>query len=532
MELTTDIWHDLLVGPGHITEANFKTAVLEATAARPLPEILLDKGLIADDQLGQIVAGHLGFPFVRLTQATILPEVLHIVPEVVATRQQVIAFSKDKTGLKVALVDPTNKEELEFIAKKSGDQVTAYYATPRDVAGALRRYEKDIQKSFSELLTEEVTAAGQGPAGEVPLAKIVDLISEYAYANKASDIHIEPRAKDSLVRFRIDGVLHDILNIPKNLHDQVVTRIKVLAKLRTDEHLSAQDGKLQIKIEQDKVDIRVSIVPIVAGEKIVMRLLSSHTRQLFLTDLGMNAADLAKVKAGFNKPYGMVLATGPTGSGKTSSIYAILTILNTREKNIASIEDPVEYDIEGINQIQVNAKTNLTFAHGLRSILRQDPDIIFVGEIRDKETAGIAVNSAMTGHLVLSTLHTNNAATTLPRLIDMEIEPFLIASTVNTIIAQRLVRKICEQCRTSVKVTESVLAKTVSLPLIKKYLGSKKELRLYQGKGCAVCHQTGYVAVVEAGVAGDLARGHHHRTWRDLSELVHLEPRLHGRVFH
>ncbi len=492
MDISNDKLKELLVVPGHISAGDFKLAVLEVSTTRNISDVLLDKGLIADKQLGQIIADYLCVPFVDLAQTSVVPEILRIIPEVVAKKQQIISFAKDTDGLKIATSNPVNTEEIKFIEKKSGEHVLVYYSTPRDIAQALRLYAKDIQKTFDELLSEQVETANKGIGGEVPLIKMVDLFFEYAYTSKASDIHIEPRNKSFLVRFRIDGVLHDILELPKNLYDQVVSRIKVLAKLRTDEHLSAQDGKLRIKIEQEDVDVRVSIVPIVAGEKIVMRLLSSHSRQLFLTDLGMSEADLEKVKAGFKKPYGMILATGPTGSGKTSSIYAILTILNTREKNIASIEDPVEYDIEAVNQIQVNEKTNLTFADGLRSILRQDPDIIFVGEIRDKETAGIAVNSATTGHLVLSTLHTNDAATTLPRLIDMEVEPFLIASTVNTIVAQRLVRKICERCRISENISLLDLSKTLSPVLIKKYFGNKQNFRLYRGKGCKVCHETGY----------------------------------------
>ena len=493
MAFTAEQLKSLLVGPGHIAEAAFNEAAdFAANTKQSLTDILLDKGLIADSQLGEVLANYLEVPFTILARAAIPSDILGIIPEVVAKKQQIIAFEKDKTGLKVATSDPTNKEALAFIAKKGGDPLVVYYATPRDIAEALRRYEKDIQKTFNELLGEQVTAVGKGSTYEVPIARLVELLMEYAYTNKASDIHIEPRTKDSLVRFRIDGVLHDILPIPKKLHEQIVTRIKVLAKLRTDEHLSAQDGKLQFKIEHEDLDVRVSLVPIVAGEKVVMRLLSSHARQLFLPDLGLDPDDLAKVQNAFKKPYGMVLSTGPTGCGKTSTIYAIVTILNTRDKNIASIEDPVEYEIEGVNQIQVNAKTNLTFAAGLRSILRQDPNVIFVGEIRDKETASIAVNSAMTGHLVLSTLHTNNAATALPRLIDMDIEPFLIASTVNVIIAQRLVRTICSKCRESAAVTPRDLSKSLPAALVKKYFGAKKQIRLYQGKGCAACHNSGY----------------------------------------
>jgi type II secretory ATPase GspE/PulE/Tfp pilus assembly ATPase PilB-like protein len=331
--------------------------------------------------------------------------------------------------------------------------------------------------------------------GEVPAIEIVDLLVEYAQNNRASDIHLEPRKKDAIVRFRTDGVLEDVLVLPLPVFEQMVTRIKVASKLRTDEHLSAQDGKMQVTVPGEELDIRVSVVPIIHGEKVVLRLLSAKTRQFGLVDLGFAERDLEKVKAGFDKSFGMVLVTGPTGSGKTTSIYAILKILNTREKNIATIEDPVEYDIEGINQIQVNSMTNLTFASGLRSILRQDPNVIFVGEIRDEETAGIAVNAAMTGHLVLSTLHTNDAATTLPRLMDMKIEPYLVASTVNVISAQRLVRKICEKCKVSVDVPMEVLEKDLSKEMITKMFGKGKKtsVRLYKGKGCEVCHDSGYV---------------------------------------
>jgi type II secretory ATPase GspE/PulE/Tfp pilus assembly ATPase PilB-like protein len=353
-------------------------------------------------------------------------------------------------------------------------------------------YQNKLQQTFEELLEGHVDEAGNSTSS-APVAKIVDTLIQYAQKNKSSDIHVEPESEQSLVRFRIDGILHDVLSLPKDLHDQVVSRIKVLAKLRTDEHLSAQDGKLRLTLELENLDIRVSIVPVVEGEKVVMRLLSSRSRRFSLQDLGMRQEDLDKVEKAYAAPTGMVLSTGPTGSGKTTSIYAILKLLNTRDVNISTIEDPVEYDIAGVNQIQVNPKTNLTFADGLRSILRQDPDIIFVGEIRDKETAGIATNSAMTGHLVLSTLHTNNAVTTLPRLVDMGIEPFLVASTVNVIVAQRLVRRICEKCR----ISKSIKLKDIHLEtppkMLQKYFGKGKEIRMYEGKGCDVCHHTGYV---------------------------------------
>ena len=316
-----------------------------------------------------------------------------------------------------------------------------------------------------------------------------------AYDEKASDIHIEPKENYTLVRFRVDGILFDSLQIPIQLHNRVVTRIKVLSNLRTDQHLSAQDGKMQLSLKEENLNLRVSILPVAEGEKIVLRLLSSRARSFTLADLGINDKDLEKLTKAFSKPNGMILSTGPTGSGKTTSIYAILKVIINREKNITSIEDPIEYKIQGANQVQVNTKTDLTFANGLRSILRQDPDYIFVGEIRDNETAAIAVNAALTGHLVFSTLHTNDAPSAVARLIDMEVEPFLVASTVNVVIGQRLVRKICPECRYSFTVTkEELLADFLSEDIDKHYVpvGDKKEIRLYKGKGCPHCHFSGY----------------------------------------
>lgn len=457
-----------------------------------LGEVLLKKEMITDENLGKVISDIIKVPFVSLAKEAISDDLLLIVPEILARKKKVIAFGKDNSGLKLAMADPTDKELTEFIAKKTGERVNAYYATDRDIENSIRFYQKEMQKTFNELLAEQVEEAGKSQEAEAPISKIVDLLVEYAYQNRASDIHIEPEEKQSLVRFRMDGILHDVLTLPHELHNQIVSRIKVLSKLRTDEHMAAQDGKMQAKLEAENLDIRVSVIPIVDGEKVVLRLLSSRSRQFSLNDLGMSDVDIKKVKGGFGKPFGMVLSTGPTGSGKTTTIYSILKIINSREKNIATIEDPVEYEIEGINQIQVNPKTNLTFADGLRSILRQDPDVVFVGEIRDFETAGIAVNAAMTGHLVLSTLHTNNASTSLPRLIDMKVEPFLVASTVNVIIGQRLIRRICEKCRYSTVVKADYLGKLFPKVIVDKLMAKETELRIYQGKGCPVCHGTGY----------------------------------------
>ena len=488
--MTNDQLQKLLLDGQILDEVSLKKARTVATKKKSsLYDALIELDLISDDNLGKVIADNLDLPFISLSQQSIPLEILHILPEAVAEKMQTIVYSQDKSGLKVATSSPGNEDFLAMLAKKVNLKILTYFATPRDIKNGLNLYKVELQKKFDNLLAEKVNM-------DAPIEGIVDTLVEYGYKSNASDIHIEPEEESSLVRFRIDGILHDELKIPKELHDQIVTRIKVQSDLRTDEHLSAQDGKLQMKLEEEELDVRVSIVPVVGGEKVVLRLLTSHYRQFGLTDLGMSEAALERVKTGFEKPYGLILSTGPTGSGKTTSIYAILKILNTREKNIATIEDPVEYEIDGINQIQVNPKTNLTFAEGLRSILRQDPDIIYVGEIRDEETAGIAINSAMTGHLVLSTLHTNDAATALPRLIDMQIEPFLVASCINIIIGQRLVRKICDRCKVSYIEDPVTFTKHFRPELVKKYFPEGKEIRVYKGKGCNVCHLTGYVGRV------------------------------------
>lgn len=454
-----------------------------------LADSLIENNLVSDENLGLLISDYLKLPFIVLTKTAIAPEVFRIVPERIARKHKIIAFARTKEGIKIALADPRNTELLQLISKKTGERIYPYLATIRDINNTFQIYRRDLQKTFDELIQKETRGK---TTEEIPITKIVDLLINYSYQDKASDIHIEPQETNSLVRFRLDGILHDVLTLPKEIHDRIISRIKVLSRLRTDEHLSAQDGKMRMKLEEETLDIRVSIIPIVDGEKAVLRLLSSKSRQYSLIDLGMGTGDLDKVTKAFNRSYGMILSTGPTGSGKSTTIYAILKIINTREKNITTIEDPVEYKIKGVNQIQVNPKTNLSFAAGLRSILRQDPNIIFVGEIRDIETAGIAVNAALTGHLVLSTLHTNDAATALPRLTDMKVEPFLVASTVNIIVAQRLVRKICDMCRTSIDISINDLMKNIPAEIVKKHFGQKKDLRIYRGNGCKVCHFTGY----------------------------------------
>ena len=494
MLITDDQLKELVLKTGLVTEAGFEQLKEFAKNSNiGVSDALIEKDIITDENLGVLISDFLHIPFIVLSKLSIPEDVFHIIPERVARKQKIIPFARDADGIKLAMVDPTNIEPQQAIAKKTGLRVFTYLTTERDVDNVLRLYKKNLQKSFEQLLQKELGSVDLTKlSNDAPIEKIVTLLIEFAYQDKSSDVHIEPQEKLSLIRFRIDGVLHDVLVIPKVFHDRIVSRIKILSSLRTDEHLSPQDGKMRIALEEEELDIRVSILPIADGEKVVLRLLASKFRQFSLIDLGMNEKDLAKVNAAYNKSFGMVLSTGPTGSGKTTSIYSILKILNTREKNITTIEDPVEYRLKGVNQIHVNAKTDLTFANGLRSILRQDPNIVFVGEIRDSETAGIAVNAALTGHLVLSTLHTNDAATTLPRLIDMKVEPFLVASTVSVIIAQRLIRKICDMCKASYDIKRSDLVKNLPEEILKKHFADKEIIRGYQGKGCKICHQTGY----------------------------------------
>ena len=452
-------------------------------------EAIIQLNFISDEQLGITIANHLKIPFISLAKISIPEAVFHIVPEKIARKQKAIAFARDANGIKLAMADPSNKEIIEMVARKTQSKVLPHLASERDIMNTFYIFKKDLQKSFSKLIEKSVKNNGH----DMPVSKIVDLILETAFYDKVSDIHIEPQEEYALARYRIDGILHDVIKYPRDLNERILTRIKVLSRLRTDEHMSPQDGKMRFEIEDSFIDLRVSIIPIANGEKAVLRLLSAHNKNITLTDLGMSDNDLEKVNRAYTKSYGMVLSTGPTGSGKSTSIYAILKNLNTRAKNITTIEDPIEYRIQGVNQIQVNPKTKLTFASGLRSILRQDPNIIFVGEIRDSETAGIAVNAALTGHLVVSTLHTNDAATALPRLMDMKIEPFLVASTVNIIIAQRLVRKICEMCKTTINTTHEELRKNLPSEMVKKHFGAKSIINIYKGSGCPVCHSTGFI---------------------------------------
>lgn len=476
-----------------ITSAKFSSALKKAKKNKELIEdILIEDQMIDKKGLGELIAKEFDVPFADLNRNTIKKQVLTIIPEVTARKQFIIAFDKTLDGLKVAFNDPSDIQLQHFLEKKSGEKIIPYYALKTDIKNAFKLYKDKDQKDFSSIIVNYLDKAKQGGEKKLPIIKIVEAILNYAYDNRTSDIHIEPYEKETIIRFRIDGILHDVLSLPRKYHSEIVSRLKIMSKLRTDEHMSAQDGKLQIVLADETLDVRVSILPVIGGEKVVMRLLSKKLRAFNLENLGFNEQDLKKVQKAIKRPWGMILATGATGSGKTTTMYAVLKKLNKSSVNVQTIEDPVEYDIERVNQIQVNRASNLTFAKGLRSILRQDPDIIMVGEIRDDETAQIGVNAAMTGHLVLSTLHTNDAATTLPRLLDMNVKPYLIASTVIIAIGQRLVRKLCPDCTKEYTLSAAEFKKIVPENIAKKYIKNKKSIKLFKGDGCNSCFGTGY----------------------------------------
>ncbi len=492
MQITDQELRESIVREGIITpEQLIEVDELTKSTDISLYEALLEKQIVTDEKIGDIIARTTQTPFVDLATINIPDNLLHIVPERVAKKKRCLVFDRNKDSVKIAMENPQDKQTADLIRIKTGVSVVVYYATPRSINKALEVYKIDIKKALEDF-SDEGLEDENNEDEEAPISQLVDILFEHAYREKASDIHMEPQDDQGVVRYRVDGILHDIATFPKTVHERIISRLKVLAKLRTDEHYSTQDGKIRANINGLMVDIRLSILPIVDGEKAVMRILSTHGRPLTLTDLGMRPSDLHRVKTAYEKSFGLILSTGPTGAGKSTSIYSILRVLNIREKNITTIEDPVEYRLKGVNQINVNPKTNLTFAAGLRSILRQDPNIVFVGEIRDSETANIAVNAALTGHLVLSTLHTNDAATAMVRLTEMKVEPFLVASTVNVIIAQRLVRKTCNNCRVSRLIeTEQIISCFGDL-IARKHIKDSPKVEVFNGEGCKLCGNTGY----------------------------------------
>lgn len=468
----------------------------------PEEQILLEKYRIPQEKLLQAKAKVWGVPYIDLSQKGISPEVLNLIPEPVARRYTVIPFEVDikKDILKVAMADPLDFQVIEFLEKKAGKKIETYLSSEKEIKKVIEeQYPRPLGKEVRAVLEEaaypRVKTIEAEKIGEIikepPIAKIVSYLLEYAVRSRASDVHIEPQEQRTRVRYRIDGVLHEKLALPKNVHEAVVSRIKILSDMKIDERRIPQDGRFNFKLGDEEVDLRISTLPTIFGEKVVMRLLKKTGGVMSLPELGLRGSALKNLEVAIRKPYGIILVTGPTGSGKTTTLYSILSKLNSTKVNIVTLEDPVEYQIPGINQVQINPQAGLTFANGLRSFLRQDPDIILVGEIRDTETAHLAIHAALTGHLVFSTLHTNNASGALPRLLDMGAEPFLVASSLHCVVGQRICRRVCPSCKESFKPTEKVVSD------IKKVLGKlisqdKKDFKLYKGRGCDECNKTGY----------------------------------------
>lgn len=496
-----------------IIEENFNEA---SQSNKKLGDLLVEKKLMNDVELKKLYSYILGIPFVNLEKETITADILQIIPEPIAKKYGIIAFEKKGNDLKVAMQNPEDLQTIDFIKKKTGLKIVPCLTNEESIKFILKQYEKSLKAEFGDIInknsddvsTENNSQDLEKIAQDLPIIRIVDTLLKHAILQSASDIHIEPGEKEVRVRYRIDGVLHDAMTLPKQVLEGLVARIKVLSNLKLDEHRLPQDGRFKIEKEGYKISFRVSMLPVFEGEKIVMRLLDETSKGLTLERMGLNGNALEAVHRHIKRPNGMVLVTGPTGSGKTTTLYTIMDILNTTEVNISTVEDPVEYRMPRINQTQTNAKIGMTFAAALRSLLRQDPDIIMVGEIRDGETMQIAVEAAMTGHLVLSTLHTNSAAGTLPRLLDMGAEAFLVASTVNVVIGQRLVRKLCNECKVPYTLDEKEI-KTLGatfqmddiLAMLKKAeeingaVSAKstwKNINFYKAKGCEKCNNEGY----------------------------------------
>lgn len=501
--ITTKAWDDLL------SQAK--------SEHKDLSDLLVEKKVIQEERLAEMGAGFLDVEYVDLKKlGQISKEILLLVPEPIARRHGIIAFGMDQDRLKLGMLDPEDLAIRDAIKKKTDLIIQPFLISKGSLEYGLKQYHTSLEAEFAKIVSkQEKTEPGKEPADvteklkemaeEIPVVRVVDTLLEYAIFEKASDIHIEPQEKEVIVRYRIDGVLHDVMTLPKVIHPALIARIKVMANLKIDEHRLPQDGRFKIEKDNYKISFRVSTIPVFDGEKVVMRLLDESAKAMTLEELGFIHHNYETIVRNIKKPHGALLVTGPTGSGKSTTLYAVLSILNTKNINISTIEDPIEYRIPGVNQMQVNPKIGLTFAIGLRALLRQDPNAIMIGEIRDQETAEEAVHAALTGHIVLATLHTNNAAGALPRLLDIGVEPYLIASTVNAVVGQRLVRQICSDCRAEHRIDaefEQTLKKDFDVDqllevlkrekFIDKRVSSLAELKFFQGEGCDKCSHTGF----------------------------------------
>lgn len=499
---------DVLFQKGVLTQEQLTFIKSETKRRQESSEnIISQMGWVPQEKLIEAKAQVIGVPYVAPDKNPIAPEVLSYLPEAVAKRFVVVPIAKNDNMLSVAMVDPLDLQVLEFIEKKTGFVVRPYIATAESINKAIsEQYTRGLSLEVGEALKEATPGvAGGGPVvspgqaaisavlGEAPVARIVSTLLEYGIRIRASDIHIEPLENETRVRYRIDGILHEKLILPRRIHDAIVSRIKILCSMKIDEKRLPQDARFNFKTGEEDIDLRISTMPTAFGEKVVMRLLKKTGGVPTLPELGLRGLALKHLEENVARPHGIILITGPTGSGKTTTLYSILSKINSTRVNIVTLEDPIEYQIAGVNQVQVNTLAGLTFASGLRSFLRQDPNIIMVGEIRDRETTDLAIQASLTGHLVFSTLHTNNAAGALPRLLDMQAEPYLIASTVTCVVGQRVVRKICPNCKIQKAITPDVLVKVKSVLGNLYDFSKEKNVKVYIGKGCGECNNTGYI---------------------------------------
>ena len=492
MRVSDETIEKLLKQGGIVTDSQLdELKTLAKRSKQSLQETVIDQKVVSDEKLTKMIGELIDVPFVRIEPKDILDDVLKKIPEHIARQYNVVLFAiNDDGSLSLAMEDPDDVQALNFIQKEIGYNTKVFLATKSNILDCLENYRGDMNDELDEVISVQKDASAEDQnvsqddfAENSPIAQTVNLLLEYAIKSNASDIHIEPREDYVQVRYRIDGVLKEVNKLPRNVHGALVSRIKILSNLKIDERRVPQDGRFKIKVSGKQYALRVSTLPIADGEKVVMRILDESNQAISLDKLGYWGLSLATVKDAMAQPNGMILVTGPTGSGKSTSLFSILSELNTPDVNISTIEDPVEYKIPGVNQTQTNAKAGMTFASGLRALLRQDPNIIMVGEIRDGETANLGVQAALTGHLVFSTLHTNNAATCLPRLLDMGIEPFLIASTVKAVIGQRLVRRLCMNCRQEYVPNAEELSYIVQMFSLKQ--GSIQRLHELEGQAFA-----------------------------------------------
>jgi len=517
---------ELLKASNKLSESSLLEIKGRANASgKKIEDILIGENLIDSEEIAQMKAKVYRLPYQNLLDREVSNEVINIIAFEAAENYRIVCFDKSGNKIKVGLTDPENFKAMEavnFLVKEEKLRVEYYLISELSFDKIFKQY-KNLKSEIGKALEtrakeekEEMSKKKKEEGGELeeiiksaPVAKIVSVIIRHAVEGRASDIHIEPTQKESRVRYRIDGVLHTSLVLPKNIHSAIIARIKVLANLKLDETRLPQDGRISMEIGEKKIDFRVSVLPLIGEEKIVMRILDTTRGAPTLEELGFDGRALRIIKENIKKTNGMLLVTGPTGSGKSTTLFSILNMLNKEGINISTLEDPVEYFIKGVNQSQTRPEIGFTFANGLRSLLRQDPDIVMVGEIRDNETAELAIHASLTGHFVLSTLHTNDALGAVPRLLDMKVEPFLLGSTLNVIIAQRLARKICPYCKKEEKLPEDVLAdmeneiKNIPASIMKESVKDFTDLKktvFLKGSGCARCGNSGYsgrIAIVE-----------------------------------